>query len=98
MGGPGGRPGMNLPALKRALGYSLHHSRFMTLALASMLIGTLAQLAVPQFIQDILDNVTLALAASGMAGLNSAGLDSLMAESGFTLEQLTTAANNPCSR
>ena len=95
MGGPGGRPGMNLPALKRALGYSLHHSRFMMLALGSMLVGTLAQLAVPQFIQDILDNVTLALAASGMAGLNAAGLDSLMADSGFTLEQLTTAANNP---
>ena len=95
MGGPGGRPGMNLPALKRALGYSLHHSRFMMLALGSMLVGTLAQLAVPQFIQDILDNVTLALAASGMAGLDSAGLDSLMAESGFTLEQLTAAANNP---
>ena len=95
MGGPGGRPGMNLAILKRALGYSLHHSRFMMLALASMLIGTLAQLAVPQFIQDILDNVTLALAASGMAGLNSAELDSLMAESGFSLEQLTAAANNP---
>ncbi len=95
MGGPGGRPGMNLPALKRALGYSLHYSHFMMLALGSMLIGTLAQLAVPQFIQDILDNVTLALAASGMAGLDAAGLDSLMADSGFTLEQLTTAANNP---
>jgi len=65
------------------------------LALGSMLIGTLAQLAVPQFIQDILDNVTLALAASGMAGLDAVGLDSLMADSGFTLEQLTTAANNP---
>ncbi|MCY4520849.1 MAG: ABC transporter ATP-binding protein [Caldilineaceae bacterium] len=95
MGGPGGRPGMNLPALKRALGYSLHYSHFMMLALGSMLIGTLAQLAVPQFIQDILDNVTLALAASGMAGLDAVGLDSLMADSGFTLEQLTTAANNP---
>ena len=93
--GPGGRPGLNLPALKRSIGYALNHKRFMMTALVSMLIGTLAQLSVPQFIQDILDNVTLALAASGMAGLNAAGLDNLMESSGFSLEQLTAAANNP---
>lgn len=63
---------MDVKSLRKALAYSLRYRRFLFLAVGSMLIGTTAQLAVPQFIQNVLDTVTNALAARELAALPEA--------------------------
>lgn len=63
---------MDVKSLRKALAYSLRYRRFLFLAVGSMLIGTTAQLAVPQFIQTVLDTVTNALAARELAALPEA--------------------------
>lgn len=69
--GPGA-PRMDVESLRKALAYSLRYRRLLFLAVGSMLIGTTAQLAVPQFIQNVLDTVTHALAARELAALPEA--------------------------
>lgn len=69
--GPGA-PRMDVKSLRKALAYSLRYRRLLFLAVGSMLIGTAAQLAVPQFIQTVLDTVTHALAARELAALPEA--------------------------
>ncbi len=94
-GGPGGRPSMDLGSLRKALGYSLTYRRFFLMATFSMLIGTAAQLAVPQFIQNVLDAVTNSLAARDIAQLPEAQRAAAAAEIGFDLAQLQMSLASP---
>ncbi len=88
-GGPGGgRPKMDMASLRKALGYSFKYRRFLFMAVGSMLIGTSAQLAVPQFIQLVLDIVTRTLTARELEGLSGAGQTDSADTLGFALSSL----------
>ena len=83
------RPKLNLQSLPRAIRYLLRYRREAALAYGAMLVATLAQLAVPQLVQNILDAVTQGLIASGVLGL-PAQIQALAAQRlGLSLEQLT---------
>jgi len=83
------RPKLNLQSLPRAIRYLLRYRREAALAYGAMLVATLAQLAVPQLVQNILDAVTRGLIASGVLGL-PAQIQTLAAQRlGLSLEQLT---------
>ena len=83
------RPKLNMQSLPRAIRYLLRYRREAALAYGAMLVATLAQLAVPQLVQNILDAVTRGLVASGVLGL-PAQLQILAAQRlGLSLEQLT---------
>jgi len=83
------RPRLNMQSLPRAIRYLLRYRREAALAYGAMLVATLAQLAVPQLVQNILDAVTQGLIASGVLGL-PAQIQSLAAQRlGLSLEQLT---------
>jgi ATP-binding cassette subfamily B protein len=78
-----------MQSLPRAIRYLLRYRREAALAYGAMLVATLAQLAVPQLVQNILDAVTQGLIASGVLGL-PAQIQSLAAQRlGLSLEQLT---------
>ena len=59
----GGMPRPSMASLRRALGYLGHYRPIMAAAYGSLLIATLAQLAVPTLVRNIIDAVT-----SGNAG------------------------------
>ena len=83
------RPKLNMQSLPRAIRYLLRYRREAALAYGAMLVATLAQLAVPQLVQNILDSVTRGLIASGVLGL-PAQVQALAAQRlGLSLEQLT---------
>ena len=83
------RPKLNVRSLPRAIRYLLRYRREAALAYGAMLVATLAQLAVPQLVQNILDSVTRGLIASGVLGL-PAQVQALAAQRlGLSLEQLT---------
>jgi len=83
------RPQLNVQSLPRAIRYLLRYRREAALAYGAMLVATLAQLAVPQLVQNILDAVTQGLIASGVLGL-PAQIQALAAQRlGLSLEQLT---------
>ncbi len=98
-GSPGGPPGeqrsLDVTSLRKALAYALNYRRFFLMATASMLIGTAAQLAVPQFIQNVLDAVTNTLAARDIAQLPEAQRSAAAAEIGFDLARLQMALDSP---
>ena len=83
------RPRLNMQSLPRAIRYLLRYRREAALAYGAMLVATLAQLAVPQLVQNILDAVTQGLIASGVLGL-PAQIQSLAAQRlGLSIEQLS---------
>ena len=94
-GRPGGRPKMDIASLRKALGYSFKYRRFLFIAVGSMLIGTSAQLAVPQFIQSVLDIVTRTLTARDLNGLSPAAQIDRAAELGFELSSLQATLDAP---
>ena len=57
-GGGNGRPKMDMSSLKRAIVYLRQYPKVTIGALGAMIIATLAQLAVPQLLQEILDTIT----------------------------------------
>ncbi len=58
-GGPdGARPKMNNQALRRAVRYVWQYPKVTWAAVGALLIATLAQLAVPQLVQEIIDTIT----------------------------------------
>lgn len=54
----GGRPKMNTVSLRRAIRYVRQYPKVTIGAIGAMIIATLAQLAVPQLLQEILDTIT----------------------------------------
>ena len=86
---------MDMASLRKALGYSFKYRRFLIMAVGSMLIGTSAQLAVPQFIQSVLDTVTRTLTARELDGLSSAAQSDRATELGFELSSLQATLDSP---
>ena len=57
-GGPGGqRPSMNFGGLARAIRYLRHHPRSTIMAYSALIVASLAQLAVPQLVQNMVDSI-----------------------------------------
>lgn len=86
---------MDMASLRKALGYSFKYKRFLFMAVSSMLIGTSAQLAVPQFVQSVLDVVTRTLTARELTGLSGVDQVDRAADLGFDLSRLQATLDAP---
>ncbi len=86
---------MDMTSLRKALGYSFKYRRFLFMAVGSMLVGTSAQLAVPQFIQQVLDIVMRTLAVRELEGLSAADRADRAVELGIDLSRLQTTLDSP---
>jgi ATP-binding cassette subfamily B protein len=56
-GGPGGRPQMDMKGLGRSIRMLANHPRAMIIAYGSLILASVAQLAVPQLVQNMIDAV-----------------------------------------
>ncbi len=73
-GGRGGRPVSNLPknrGLQRSIGYIFHYRNTAIAAYGALIIATLAQLAVPQLIQNIITTVINGYVANKILSLST---------------------------
>ena len=99
MGQPnrGGKPERSKPnwaALRRAMGYNLHYRNIMLIAYGTLMIATLAQLAVPALVRRLIDAVTSGVIAQNV--LQAPAQLQPLAEQrlGLTHEQVLANANN----
>src|SRR5512139_1577537 len=90
----GERPKPNWAALRRAMGYNRHYSKIMLIAYSTLMIATLAQLAVPTLVRRLIDAVTSGVIAQNVlqapAQFQSLALERL----GLTQEQVQANAIN----
>ncbi|WP_026370258.1 ABC transporter ATP-binding protein [Kallotenue papyrolyticum] len=89
-------PGAAVPrgGLGRAIGYIRHQRRSAALAYGALVIATLAQLAVPQLVQNMIDAVTNGAIARAILNDVPASLQASAAQRvGKTLEQLRLEQN-----
>jgi ATP-binding cassette subfamily B protein len=61
-------PGMNMAMLRRAIGYVRRYPRLALLAYGALVVATLAQLMVPQLVQNIIDTVVRGYTADQVLG------------------------------
>lgn len=90
-------PGAAAPrgGLGRAIGYIRHQWRSAALAYGALVIATLAQLAVPQLVQNMIDAVTSGAIARAILNEVPAALQATAAQRvGKTLDQLRLEQNN----
>jgi ATP-binding cassette subfamily B protein len=95
--GRGGKPERSKPnwtALRRAVGYNRHYGKIMLIAYGTLIIATLAQLAVPTLVRRLIDAVTNGVIAQNVlqapAQFQQLALDRL----GLTAEQAQANAAN----
>ncbi len=89
-GGGGGRTGRpDMKQLSRAIRYLGHYRKITLLAYAALVISTLAQLAVPQLVQRILDTITNGLVAERVNQAPAAFQAPILSALGWTQEMLT---------
>jgi ATP-binding cassette subfamily B protein len=81
------RAGVNRQALGRAIGYLGRHRRATVVAYGALIIATLAQLAVPQMVQDMINAVTDGVVAKQVIALPAALQSAALTQTGLTLEQ-----------
>ena len=81
-------------ALGRALGYLRLQSGPATIAFLALLVATVAQLAVPQLVQNMIDAITKGVAANGILGQPAAVQAAAAAQLGTTVAELQQAATN----
>ncbi len=100
-GGPGGRPGRGGPkqpsngGLPRAIRYIGKHRRTAFFAYSALIIATLAQLAIPTLLQNIITAVINGVKAQSFLAMAPGKFrDALIAVQKTSLAQLTTDANN----
>ncbi len=94
---PDGKPERSKPnwaALRRAMGYNLHYRNIMLIAYGTLMIATLAQLAVPALVRRLIDAVTSGVIAQNV--LQAPAQLQPLAEQrlGLTHEQVLANANN----
>ncbi len=82
----GTRPNMQM--LRRAIGYVGRYPRVALLAYGSLFVATLAQLMVPQLVQNIIDTIVRAFAANQILALPPQIQAAAAQRLGTTLEQL----------
>lgn len=86
-GQPQERPGVNRQALGRAIGYLGRHRRATAIAYGALVIATLAQLAVPQMVQDMINAITDGVVGERVIQMPAAMQSAILAETGLILEQ-----------
>src|SRR5512143_2369283 len=86
-GGKPERPKPNWAALRRAMGYNRHYSKIMLIAYGTLLIATLAQLAVPALVRGLIDAVTMGVGATN-ALQSPAAMQQMLQLPGMTREQV----------
>jgi len=99
MGQParGGKPERSKPnwtALRRAMGYNRHYSKIMLIAYGTLMIATLAQLAVPALVRRLIDAVTNGVIAQNVLQVPAQFQPLALQKLGLTAEQVQANANN----
>ncbi len=99
MGQPtrGGKPERAKPnwsALRRAMGYNRHYSKIMLIAYGTLLIATLAQLAVPALVRRLIDAVTNGVIAQNVLQIPAQFQALAVQQLGLTPEQVQANAAN----
>lgn len=89
----GQRPPSN-GGLGRAIRYLGKHSRITAIAYAALLIATLAQLAVPQLTQNMINSVTRGTIANQILGLPTLIQGFAASQTGYTVEELQSFQAN----
>lgn len=85
----GGRPAQGGGSgIRRAIGYLKNHTRTNTLAYGALVIATLAQLAVPQLIKNMIDAVTSGSLYNIFNELNPVERAAALMASGTSMDQL----------
>lgn len=84
-----GGGGMSLKGLIRAIRYLSNHRRSTFLAYGALLVASIAQLAVPKLVQNMITSVTTGVTANGILSIPLAPLQQTAAtQMGTTVEQL----------
>jgi len=99
MGQPtrGGKPERSKPnwaALRRAMGYNGHYGKIMLIAYGTLIIATLAQLAVPTLVRRLIDAVTSGVIAQNVLQVPAQFQPLALQKLGLTAEQVQANANN----
>ena len=99
MGQPtrGGKPERSKPnwaALRRAMGYNRHYSKIMLIAYGTLMIATLAQLAVPTLVRRLIDAVTNGVIAQNVLQVPAQFQPLALQKLGLTAEQVQANATN----
>lgn len=81
--------------LTRAIRYLGHYRNVTLYAYAALLLSTVAQLLVPQMVQNILDAITHGMVAQQLAGAPPEAQAAALAQAGMSAEQLQQATTNP---
>lgn len=85
----GGGAGMSFKALVRAIRYLGNHRRSTFLAYGALLVASVAQLAVPKLVQNMITSVTTGITANGILSIPLAPLRQAAAtQMGTTVDQL----------
>lgn len=92
--GAGGKSAMDMTGLRRAINYLFRYKRVAAVAYASLFISTLAQLMVPQLIQNLIDTVTNGYLANALAKLPPQVQTLALQKLGWTVEQLQSNQTN----
>ncbi len=91
-GPPGGRKG-SMKELGRAVRFLGHYRKLTTYAYVAMVISLVAQLMVPQMIQNILDAVTRGMVVQRFNAAPAATQQAMLAQTGMTLDQMEAGAS-----
>jgi ATP-binding cassette subfamily B multidrug efflux pump len=95
--GRGGKPERSKPnwgALRRAMGYNRHYSKIMLIAYGTLMIATLAQLAVPTLVRRLIDAVTSGVIAQNVLQVPAQFQPLALQKLGLTAEQVQANAAN----
>jgi ATP-binding cassette subfamily B protein len=81
--------------LFRAIRFLGHYRNITLAAYAALLLSTVAQLLVPQMVQNILDAITHGMVAQQLADAPAEAQAAALAQAGMTAEQMQQTAANP---
>ncbi len=87
-GRAGARPKPDMKSLQRAIGYVGRNRRLVVMAYGSLFVATLAQLMVPQLVQNIIDAITRAYVATQVLALPAPAQSAAVQRLGKTLIEL----------
>jgi ATP-binding cassette subfamily B protein len=90
----GEKPKPNWAALRRAMGYNRHYGKIMLIAYGTLLIATLAQLAVPTLVRRLIDAVTNGVIAQNVLQVPAQFQALALERLGLTQEQAQANAAN----
>jgi ATP-binding cassette, subfamily B, multidrug efflux pump len=93
-GGKPKRPNPNWAALRRAMSYNRHYGKIMLIAYGTLIIATLAQLAVPTLVRRLIDAVTSGVIAQNVLQVPAQFQPLALQKLGLTAEQVQANASN----